>query len=599
MIGALDVKVWTTYVRAMGACIAATLLCCFVANQTLQVVATTFLAKWSSTLPKQGSVMTPDEEAASLRSLGIYALMMFGSLTSIVMRTTLFRHTSLKVSRAMHVDALWKVLRSPMSWLDTTPTGRVINRFSQDMQKLDMDTQGTTANFVDQLVLLAVSAGVVAFNVPLLLPFMLPLVFVYQRLQLRFRSTARELQRLASRAKSPIYQGLDEAILGVSSIRAFEQQGYFIQRNVDRTLLHISLMFNIMCCNRWLCVRLRLVGTIPIAGACLAMVLDPTVGLPGIAATGAMAGLVLQYALRFATSTEGFLQSLTQTELCLVAIERISTYGQLASEPALEVPAVDGGIGNWPPRGEIRFEEVVMRYRSDLPLVLNGISFTVPGGTSLGVVGRTGAGKSSLLQALFRMCELESGRIVIDGTDISSLGLHTLRRHLAIIPQDPVGFTGSVRVNLDPFSERQETELWARLKEVQLAEFIGSKEEGLDFQLSAGGENLSVGQMQLICAARAFLRNARILILDEATASVDFKTDSLIQQVLRDEVTKNSLTTVTIAHRINTIMGADNVLVMDRGTAAELGPPRALADDPKSVFYTFAHPAGSGGAGDA
>jgi len=196
---------------------------------------------------------------------------------------------------------------------------------------------------------------------------------------------------------------------------------------------------------------------------------------------------------------------------------------------------------------------------------------------------------SSLLQALFRMCSLDSGRILIDRVDICTLGLHTLRKRLAIIPQDPVGFTGTLRFNLDPFKEKQESELWDKLEEVQLAEFVRSKEQGLDFDLTAGGENLSVGQMQLVCAARALLRNSPILILDEATASVDYKTDELIQQVLRQEVTTKRMTTLTIAHRINTIMGNDNVLVVDKGMAAEFGPPKVLAKDPTSRFYSFAN----------
>jgi ABC-type multidrug transport system fused ATPase/permease subunit len=284
----------------------------------------------------------------------------------------------------------------------------------------------------------------------------------------------------------------------------------------------------------------------------------------------------------------GLLQSLTQTELGLVSLERISGYAQLTAEPELHAEA-DAELSNWPTGGQIEFQDVTMRYRDDLPTVLNGISFTIPAGTSLGVVGRTGAGKSSLLQALFRMCPLEGGSITIDGIDIWSIGLHTLRQCLAIIPQDPVGFTGTLRFNLDPFKDHTDEHILKQLAKVQLREFVESKQEGLGYHLTSGGENLSVGQRQLVCAARAFLRGCRILILDEATANVDFKTDELIQEVLRNEVTTNQLTTLTIAHRINTILGADNVLVMDKGTKGEFGPPRLLAEDPNSMFYSFVH----------
>jgi ABC-type multidrug transport system fused ATPase/permease subunit len=310
----------------------------------------------------------------------------------------------------------------------------------------------------------------------------------------------------------------------------------------------------------------------------------------GAALSGATAGLVLRYSLQLVDQMQGLLMSLTGTELGLVALERVSGFAKLKQETALEND-FDRNLGAWPTKGQIEFKDVTMRYRDDLPRVLNGISFTIPGGTSVGVVGRTGAGKSSLIQALFRMSPLEGGEICIDGVDIWSLGLHTMRRRLAIIPQDPVGFSGSFRFNLDPFQECSDDALWEQLGRVQLDAFVRSKPEGLDFHLTSGGENLSVGQRQLACVARAFVRGSRILILDEATASVDFQTDELIQEVLRSEVTTNKLTTVTIAHRINTILGSDNVLVMERGVAAEFGPTQHLAKDPKSKFYSFVNAA--------
>jgi len=581
-IGALDAKVWLTFARAMGLPVAMLLLTCFATVEVLQLCATLYLAHWTSQ-PKQ----TNEEE---LLSLATYAALLAGAVAAQISRAVIFRATSLKVSRMMHDAALWCVLRSPMSWLDITPTGRVINRFSQDLQKVDMEAQNTLTGFVLNLMQLMASVGTVLFYAPYVLIAMLPLLAVYNRLQHSFRNAARELQRLVSRSKSPIYQGVDEAILGVASIRAYEKQPYFIMRNCERTLLHLSLQFNVMCCNRWFCVRLRALGTMPVALVALVMIVQSRYSILGRGITGGEVGLVLRYALNFAANMEGFLQSLTQTELCLVAIERLDGYAHLDAEPPLQLPEDAVRTGAWPSTGEIRFEGVTMRYREDLPTVLNNISFVVPGGSSLGVVGRTGAGKSSLLQALFRMCTLEAGKVVIDGIDTSTIGIHTLRRRLAIIPQDPVGFTGFLRFNLDPFRERTDDELWEKLSEVQLAEFFRSKDEGLNFMLAAGGENLSVGQMQLVCAARAFLRQARILILDEATASVDFTTDNLIQEVLRQEVATNRLTTITIAHRINTIIGADNVLVMERGTNSEMGPPKALAKDPSSRFFTFVNP---------
>eukprot|EP00929_Paragymnodinium_shiwhaense_P029915 TRINITY_DN17055_c0_g1_i1.p1 TRINITY_DN17055_c0_g1~~TRINITY_DN17055_c0_g1_i1.p1 ORF type:complete len:1486 (-),score=344.05 TRINITY_DN17055_c0_g1_i1:247-4704(-) len=581
-VGALDLKVWCAYVRTMGACVAAVLGSAYLLTNITQLVATFYLAGWSK------EEDPPKEE--TLKSLSIYAALSWSQVGFLGARMLIFRWTSIRVSKVLHTQSLWAVLRAPMAWLDTTPTGRIVNRFSQDMQRLDMELQGTLSAFVDTNVNLVIAVIVVSAYVPIVLVVIIPLMYLYNKVQHRFRSTARELQRLSSRSKSPIFQGLDEAIVGVASIRAFEEEVHFIRRNADRVSLNTKLDCNIMACNRWLSLRLRVLGSIPVCAIAYYVTLQSQLHLAGVAMTGATAGLVLRYALQLTGAMEGLLQSLTQTELCLVAVERITGYTKLEPEPELALPDDDTRARGWPQSGEIKFEEVVMRYRPDLPRVLNGVSFTVKGGTGVGVVGRTGAGKSSLLQALFRMCPYESGRVLIDGIDVTSIGLHTLRRRLAIIPQDPVGFTGTVRFNLDPFQESTDEAMWKELRKVQLEEFFAQKSEGLDYHLSAGGENLSVGQRQLVCAARAFLRNCRILILDEATASVDFKTDNLIQDVLRNEIETRKLTTLTIAHRINTIMGADNVLVMERGVAAEFGPPKKLAKDSSSKFYTFVHP---------
>jgi ABC-type multidrug transport system fused ATPase/permease subunit len=584
--GGLSLKVWCTFARAMGGCTAAVLLASFVLINLTQLGSLLWLARWSSEGP------TSMEDDVSL--LSVYSALSIGEVVLIVGRIAVFRSTSLRVSKRLHDEALWAVLRSPMSWLDTTPAGRVVNRFSQDMQRLDMELQGTISTFVRNLCDFVTGCAVVAVCEPALIAVFLPMLCVYNAVQWRFRVTARQLQRLLSKNKSPIYQGLDEAMAGIATIRAFEKHRHFVEQNVKRCALTTRLEHNIMACNRWLALRLRAIGMVPIAAVTLAIVLQSRLPRMGTTVTGAGAGLVLRYALQLGSTLEGLLQSMTQTELALVSVERISEYGQLEPEPELALAADLEHCGihdaSWPQKGEIVFQDVTMRYRAHLPPVLSKVSFTVPGGTRVGVVGRTGAGKTSLLQALFRMCALESGKIWIDGVDIGGLGLHTLRRRLAIIPQDPLGFTGSLRFNLDPLGERSDQALWAELEKVQLARFFRSKEEGLDYHLSAGGENLSVGQRQLVCAARAFLRGSRMLILDEATASVDFETDAFIQQALQGEAAARQLTMLTIAHRINTVLGSDFVLVMERGSAAEFGPPKELAADPSSRFHTFVHP---------
>lgn len=579
-IGALSCSVWCAYARAMGYQLAIALLCVYFGKNLADVGATYFLSTWSN---------KKDEAVSdSIKDLCVYASLSVTGVFFLASRVLVFRHVSLKVSRIYHDKAMWAILRVPMSFLETTPTGRIINRFSSDLQKVDMDLRYSAAGFIDQMISMVFALMVSAAYVPFIV-LIAPLLFVYNYVQRVFRTTARELQRLLSRSKSPIFAGLDEAITGVSSIRAFQRQKYFIQRNHENVEANARIMMSTMCCNRWLSIRLRAIGTIPVAIITYSLVLQKFMSLSFMTFTGAAAGFVLRFALQLTTGMEGILQSLTGVELCLVALERVSGYSNLLPEDAL-TKVEDHALDVWPSSGSIEFQDVVMRYRDGLPTVLNGISFKIAGGTSVGVVGRTGAGKSSLLQALFRMCPLDAGTVRIDGVDVSAVGLHTLRRRLAIIPQDPVGFTGSFRFNLDPFYEHSDNDIKAELENVQLLEFVSSQEEGLAYHLTAGGENLSVGQRQLMCAARAFLRKSSILVLDEATASVDFRTDELIQTVLRQAVVTRKLTTLTIAHRINTIMGSDNVMVMDKGRVAEFGPTHDLADDPRSIFYTFAHP---------
>lgn len=569
-VGAVKLRIWGTYARVMGPLAASALMFSYAASNSLQLAAMYWLAHWSAST-NDGTVVP----------LLVYALLSLGAVAMITCRSFLFRWTSLRVSATLHDGALWAVMRAPKSWLDTTPTGRIVNRFSQDLQKLDTELQGMCNIFIDSILKMAISVGLVLALIPSLLLVLLPLLYLYLKVQKIFRDSSRELRRLSSVSKSPIYQNLDQVIAGVATIRAFKKERDFIWKNAELNSRNLAIDFANTGIGRWMGLRLRFLGMAFVLGVTLFVVIWSR------NLSAALVGLALRYALDLSSSMEGMIQTLTMTEQGLIALERLNSFSQLASEPELELPGevVDP---SWPAAGEITFDGVWMRYRPDLPQRLKGVSFNIPGGSSAGVVGRTGSGKSTMLVALFRLCELESGAIRIDGVNTSTIGLHTLRRKLAIIPQEAIGFTGSLRFNLDPFSERNDEDIWAELEKVQLKTF--AETHGLDYHLTAGGENLSVGQRQLLCAARAFLQNTRILALDEATASVDFQTDTLIQQVLKDEVATRGLTTLTIAHRINTIMESDRVLVLDQGKVLEFGPTRKLAEDPSSTFYTFVHP---------
>lgn len=570
--GHLSLRVWCTFARAMG--------CGSFWVVVLNLISTVgYLASalWLGNWPEV------HERLGTADALGIYAALAVSILLFTLLRILMFQWSSMKLATSMHKDGLLAVLRAPMSWLDTTPSGRIINRFSSDMSRIDLDLQGSMQNLLRAVCDLFASVMVAGVVLPIIFIIFLPILLAYYCIQKVYRKAGREIQRLGSKARSPIYQGVDEAIVGVTTIRAYHKQEYFMNQNERRVTRSVRLDFTQMGCQKWLGFRLKLLGSMVSTLVAVMVVLHRYIGPFGRAISGPAAGLALRYAQQLSGAMEQILNNLTMAEQCLVAVERLNTYMEMENEGPWETDNVESS--GWLTDGSVRFENVVMRYREGLPLVLKGLSFEIPGGSSLGIVGRTGAGKSSLLQVLFRMCPLEDGAVYLDGHDISKMGLHNLRKSLAIIPQDPVGFTGTVKFNLDPFDQHNEDEIWHELEKVQLKTYFSEQDDKLGFLVAAGGENLSVGQRQLLCCARALMRGTRILVLDEATASVDFTTDSLIQNILQTEVKTKHLTTLTIAHRIQTVLGADRVLVVSDGVAAEFGPTAQLRDDSNSEFY--------------
>ena len=300
------------------------------------------------------------------------------------------------------------------------------------------------------------------------------------------------------------------------------------------------------------------------------------------------AGLIISYSLTLTEVLNWLVRQAADLENNIVAVERIKEYSEITNEPDWTTAAPPPS--KWPEFGSIQFKQYSMRYREGLELVLKSVDANIKGGEKIGIVGRTGSGKSSLTVALFRLVEPASGSIIIDGIDISKIGLHELRTKLTIIPQDPVLFSGTLRVNLDPFQHHSDEEIWNALKLAHLHEFVNSLEAGLQNEIAEGGENLSIGQRQLICLARALLRKTKVLILDEATAAIDLETDDLIQATIRSEF--KDCTILTIAHRLNTIMDYDRIMVLDNGTLIEFDSPKTLMEDQNSIFHSMASKAG-------
>merc|ERR1712203_613419 len=321
-------------------------------------------------------------------------------------------------------------------------------------------------------------------------------------------------------------------------------------------------------------------GNLVTVMAAIIIIAQPSVVSPS------QVGLVITYSLSVTQVLNWLVRQTAEVETNIVAVERLKEYSMIEQEAPWIWPD-NRPEKAWPQAGMMEFEDYGLRYREDTPLVVEDISVKVDGGQKVGIVGRTGAGKSTLTVALFRLVEAALGKIKIGGKDISKIGLHDLREKLTIIPQDPVLFSGGLRMNLD---------LWATLEKAHLGTFVAGTEEGLEHPVAEGGENLSVGQRQLVCLARALLRKTRVLILDEATAAVDLETDDLIQATIRKEFVDS--TVMTIAHRLNTIMDYDRIMVLDKGRLVEFASPEELLGDTKSIFYGMAVDAGLAGQQD-
>ncbi|KAJ2592151.1 hypothetical protein IWW49_001186, partial [Coemansia sp. RSA 1797] len=496
------------------------------------------------------------------------------SLQSLLMWT----RCSVRASTKIHQNMLHSVLRSPMSFFDVTPIGRILNRFSSDLQQCDEMLPRSASSMVNTMVNVVSAVVVITLSTPLMLVIMLPLVMVYRYLQQRCLRSSRELQRLDSTTRSPIFAHFQESIGGVSTIRAYNQQPRFVYENELRIGQNMRAFYTCFSLNCWLSLRIEMLGNTVILGTTLLAI--GSVHYFGYGDAG-LVGLAVTYALDFISSLNWSVHNYADIANSMVQLERVIEYAELPSEApdVIEdrVPAT-----TWPDQGMVEFKDYSTRYRNGLDLVLKGLSFRVQPNQKVGIVGRTGAGKSSLTLALFRIIEAAGGQILIDGEDIAKYGLFDVRSKLSIIPQDPVLFAGTVRENLDPFNSYSDQNIWQALEHAHLADFIRTKDERLEFVVTQSGENFSVGQRQLICLARALLKRAKVLVLDEATAAIDNATDTIIQESIRKEF--KDCTVLTIAHRLNTIIDNDMILVVDGGRLAEYDTPQNLLENENSLF---------------
>ncbi|XP_006157433.1 canalicular multispecific organic anion transporter 1 [Tupaia chinensis] len=577
--GKVKFSVYLKYLRAVGWGLILLSIFAFIMNSVAFIGSNLWLSAWTSDSKTFNSTSYP----ASQRDLrvGVYGALGVVQGLCVLVGNLLSVHGCTHASNVLHRQLLNNILRAPMRFFDTTPTGRIVNRFAGDVSTVDDTLPASLRSWILCFLGIVSTLVMICMATPIFAVIIIPLGIIYVSVQMFYVATSRQLRRLDSVTRSPIYSHFSETVSGLPVIRAFEHQQRFLKHNQAEIDTNQKCVFSWIVSNRWLAVRLELVGNLIVFSASLLMVIYRDT------LSGDTVGFVLSNALNITQTLNWLVRMTSEIETNIVAVERINEYIKVENEaPWVTDKRPPAG---WPSKGEIQFSNYQVRYRPELDLVLKGITCDIKSTEKIGVVGRTGAGKSSLTNCLFRILEAAGGQITIDGVDIASIGLHDLRGKLTIIPQDPILFSGSLRMNLDPFNNYSDEEIWKALELAHLKSFVASQPLGLSHEVTEAGDNLSIGQRQLLCLGRALLRKSKILVLDEATAAVDLETDQLIQTTIRSEFSQ--CTVITIAHRLHTIMDSDRVMVLDNGRIIEYGSPDELLAN-AGPFYLMAKEAG-------
>jgi len=563
--GQVKIDTYKDFARAMGGLwIAFLCLILFTMTQVSLLVTIATMGRWSE---------RPIEKQTSW---GIVASVI--SLVLVVVVLAVFRAIisfmiTVKASRKLHDDMTEAVLRAQISFFDTNPMGRILNRFSADVGSNDDLLPQTLFDF---LVIFFMALGTVV-TTAVILPFTIialpPLMYYFLYLRRVFVTSTRELKRLEGLSRSPIFAMLSESLSGMATIRANDSIDYFNKKFESAHDSHTKTFFYYMACSRWVGFRM---DSIVFLLLCLVSFLSVLMHEKGwFDIDPPLFGLSISLLVQLAGIFQWCFRQSAEVVNQMVSVERVLGFGKLEPEAPLILEADKLIDSSWPNKGAIEVNNISIRYRPTLPLALNKVSFSIPGGSRVGVVGRTGSGKSTIVQTLFRLLESDNGSICIDGIDISQVGLHRLRTKISVIPQVPTLFSGcTVRENLDLFGLHTEEAIQKALDDVHLSEAISKLPEGKNSLVSEGGSNFSVGQRQLLCLARAILSKNKLLVLDEATASVDRRTDQLLHQSLHRSFSKATI--IAIAHRLDTVIDYDYILVLGEGKLIEFGPPAEL-----------------------
>ncbi|CAM4943622.1 unnamed protein product [Rotaria socialis] len=573
--GSVKLNIFFIYIRSCKLFMVGLVMIFFGLTICASLSTNIWLSKWTDTVKSKTLTNNTSSRSNQIYYMNIYSILgLIQGFLSFTMQL-IQKFASYIAGRKLHWMILIGILHAPSSFFDTTPIGRIINRFSKDIDAVDSTLPNGFSQSLTVFITVIATLIILIYGSWFALIELLPLACLFIYIQRVYVSSSRQLRRLDSITRSSIYANFSETIQGLTSIRAYQAQQRFIDLSDKFMDRNQSCHLASSVANRWLGLRLEMIANL------LTLFTAITAVFMRDRLTAGTVGLMITFALQITHSLNMLVRVSSDVETNIVSVERIDEYAKLKSEASWDIQS-EKPPPYWPIKGNIHITNLSTRYRENLQLILKDLSIDIQSGEKIGIIGRTGSGKSSLCLSLFRIIEPTNGTIFIDNVDIQLIGLHDLRSKITIIPQDAVIFAGTIRFNIDPFSNYSDTEIWNVLELVHLKERIHTMENGLSYLLAEGGQNMSAGEKQLLCLARALLRKSKIFIFDEATAAIDMETDRLIQQTIRSRF--KDATVLTIAHRLHTILDSTKILVLSNGSLQEYDEPKRLAADSNSAF---------------